>query len=148
MVYNIFVAEGRNSEAKNERRKTKMLIAHDIGLKGGEAVRAPHPKSSYLFSPCYSYSRPSKFRSWKEGPGKIYNEQYYDISELVSSDFSVWCDERQEYVPIAEGVVVKNGEKYIWFAPSDVLESDSFREVHGEFELTFHYSDLKLKVKA
>lgn len=125
-----------------------MIINHNVRVKGAELQRCSPPKS-VLVSPTYSYSIPSRFSKWDEPLRGLGNNRHYDLAELVSSDLSVWCDEKQEYVQIAEGVVVKVGDKYVWFSPCDGMPDDRFYEVKGEFELFFDYTNgLKLKVKA
>lgn len=125
-----------------------MIINHNVRVKGVELHSCSYPKS-VLVSPTYSYSKPSRFAKWDEPLRGLGNNRHYDLAELVSSDLSVWCDEKEEYVQIAEGVVVKVGDKYVWFSPCDGMPDDRFYEVKGEFELIFDYlNGLKLKVKA
>lgn len=125
-----------------------MIINHNVRVKGAELHSCSPPKS-VLVSPTYSYSKPSRFPKWDEPLRGLGNNRHYDLAELVSSDLSVWCDDKQEYVQIAEGVVVKVGDMYVWFSPCDGMPDDRFYEVKGEFELIFDYlRGLKLKVKA
>ena len=125
-----------------------MFVNKFVKIIGGDTKDISTPNKTYLFSPTYSFSPPKRWNSWAEEPKGNGVEHFYELFELVDGDFSVWCDERKDFVPISEGVYAKVGNKYVWFEPCYMMLDDSFREVHGEFELNFIYSKLRLKVKA
>ena len=125
-----------------------MITNKFVKIIGGESKEIQSPDKSQLLSPTYSFSPPKHWNSWTEELKGNGVEHFYELFELVDGDFSVWCDEKKEYVPISEGVYVKVGNKYVWFEPCYTMREDFFKEVHGEFELNLIYSNLKLKVKA
>lgn len=95
---------------------------------------------------CYSFS-PPKLRKWEKPNNKVAISSVYDVGEVVYGDFSVWCDEKQEYVKVDENTVVRNGNKYIYFVPCHSSNMRGWKEVTGEFELNFYLYKIKIKVK-
>ena len=94
---------------------------------------------------CYSFS-PPKLRKWEKPNNKVAISSVYDVGEVVCGDFSVWCDEKQEYVKVDENTVVRNGNKYIYFVPCHSSNMRGWKEVTGEFELNFYLYKIKIKV--
>jgi hypothetical protein len=95
---------------------------------------------------CYSYS-PPKLRKWEKPKHDVAISSVYDVGQVVSGDFSVWCDEKQEYVNVNENTVIRNGDKYIYFVPCFSDNMKGWKEVTGEFELNFYLYNTKIKVK-
>ena len=95
---------------------------------------------------CYSYS-PPKLRPWEKPKNKVAISSVYDVGQVVCGEFSVWCDEKQEYVKVNENTVVRNGDKYIYFVPCNSANMKGWKEVSGEFELDFYLYNVKIKVK-
>lgn len=127
-----------------------MIVNQNIRAIGCEVKKTSQPTVPFLFSPTFSYKFPTRFGSWKEIPKcTCAIEKWYDFPSIMSSDCSVWDDEKQEYVQLGEGVVIKVGNRFVWFEPCELDGDDTFFEVNGEFELVFDYfCNLKLKVKA
>ena len=127
-----------------------MIINQNIRAIGCEVIKTSQPSVKYLFSPTFSYKYPTRFGSWKEIPKcTCAIEKWYDFPSIMSSDCSVWDDEKQEYVQLGEGVVIKVGDRFVWFEPCELDVDNTYYEVKGEFKLVFDYfCNLKLKVKA
>jgi hypothetical protein len=127
-----------------------MLVNQHVKVNGAECKSAPKSKEKLYLSLGMSLSVPKRFNSWDKIPRLLDGrEKFYDFTELFSGDFSVFCEEKNEYVQIKEGSYAKVGKYYVWFEPCEVIDDDRFREVNGEFELILYYTDnLKLKVKA
>lgn len=127
-----------------------MFINQHVNVKGAESKSVPYSKEKRYLSLGLSLQPPKKFSSWDKIPRLLDGrEKFYDFTELFSGDFSVFCEEKNEYVQIKEGAYVKVGKYYVWFDPCEVIDDDKFYEVKGDCELVLYYSDnLKLKVKA
>lgn len=127
-----------------------MIINQNIRAIGCEVKKTSQPSVPFLFSPTFAYKYPTRFGSWKEIPKHTCAiDKWYDFPNVMSADCSVWDDEKQEYVQLGEGVVIKVGDRFVWFEPYELDGDNTFYEVNGEFELVFDYfCDLKLKVKA
>lgn len=126
-----------------------MIVNQNISVKGAECVETSELNKQFC-SPTFCYKMPTRFQSWENykdvGLGV---DHFYYFPSIMSADCSVWCDEKQEYVQIGEGVVIKLGNKFVWFEPCVTEVDDNYYEVKGEFELSFPYfANLKLKVKA
>lgn len=126
-----------------------MIVNQNIRVKGAELVKASDLNKRFC-SPTFSYKMPTKFKSWDNYVEKgLGVDHFYYFPSIMSVDCSVWCDEKQEYVQIGEGVVIKVGDKFVWFEPCEIEKDDNYYEVKGEVELMFDYfCNLKLKVKA
>lgn len=95
---------------------------------------------------CYSFS-PPKLRKWEKPKNDVAISSVYDVRQVVCGDFSVWCDEKQEYVKVDENTVVRNGDKYVYFVPCNSANMKGWKEVTGEFELDFYLYKTNIKVK-
>ena len=126
-----------------------MIVNQNIRVKGAELVKTSELNKQFC-SPTFSYKMPTKFKSWENHEDKgLGVDHFYYFPSIMSSDCSVWCDKKQEYVQLGEGVVVKVGNKFVWFEPCEKELDDNYYEVRGEVELIFDYfCNLKLKVKA
>ena len=126
-----------------------MIVNQNIRVKGAELVKTSELNKQFC-SPTFSYKIPTKFKSWKNYEDKgLGVDHFYYFPSIMSADCSVWCDDKQEYVQIGECVVIKVGDKFVWFEPCEVEKDDNYYEVKGEVELIFDYfCNLKIKVKA
>ena len=95
---------------------------------------------------CYDYSYPD-LKPWGKIKHDVAISSMYDVGEVICGDFSVWCDEKQDYVKVDENTVVRNGNKYIYFVPCHSSNMRGWKEVTGEFELNFYLYKIKIKVK-
>lgn len=95
---------------------------------------------------CYTYS-PPKLRPWEKPKSRVGISSVYDVGQVVCGYFSVWCDEKKDYVKVDENTVVRNGDKYVYFAPCDSANLKGWKDVSGEFELDFYLYNVKIKVK-
>lgn len=95
---------------------------------------------------CYSFS-PPELRKWEKPDNKVAISSVYDVGQVICGEFSVWCDEKQDYVKVDENTVVRNGNKYIYFVPCYSSNMRGWKEVNGEFELDFYLYKTKIKVK-
>lgn len=127
-----------------------MIINQHILLKGGVEKKVYPPDVPFLFRSNFSHQKPEKFNSWKVLPKLLVSkDNLYDFTGLVGGDFSIWCEDKNEYVQIKEGVYVKVGKYYVWFEPCEIVQDDRFRDVKGEFELNLDSCvDLIVKVKS
>ena len=46
---------------------------------------------------CYSFS-PPELRKWEKPDNKVAISSVYDVGQVICGEFSVWCDEKQDYV--------------------------------------------------
>ena len=117
-----------------------MLINQNVKLKGGVSKDCHFPDVEWLLCPVYSLKAPMRFSSWSEKPRLLDGrEKFYDFTEVLGGDFSVWDDKKQEFVHIDEGVVVQSDGFYVWFEPCLLSCDDEFREVTGDFVLSSYY---------
>lgn len=95
---------------------------------------------------CYSFKSP-KLRKWEKPKNDVALSSMYDVGQVVCGEFSVWCEEKKEYVKVDENTVVRVGDKYVWFVPCNSSNLKGWKEVSGEFELNFYLHKTKVKVK-
>lgn len=95
---------------------------------------------------CYSYS-PPKLRKWEKPKNDVALSSMYDVGQVVCGEFSVWCDEKNDFVKVDENTVIRVGDKYVWFVPCNSGNLNGWKEVSGEFELDFYLYKTTIKVK-